>query len=79
MYRAVDEHGQVIDVLVSRGRDITAARSFVAKAVLAHGHPDEVVTDRAAALAHVIVDLLPGTVTTPTGTPTAGSNATMVD
>jgi IS6 family transposase len=40
-------HGQVIDVLVSRRRDIAAARLFFA--VLAHGRPDEFVTDRAAA------------------------------
>jgi IS6 family transposase len=59
VYRAVDEHGQVIDVLVSRRRDIAAARAVFAKAVLAHGHPDEVVTDRAAALAHVVAELLP--------------------
>jgi IS6 family transposase len=59
VYRAVDEHGQVIDVLVSRRRDITAAHAFFAKALLAHGRPDEVVTDRAAALAHVIAELLP--------------------
>jgi IS6 family transposase len=30
--------------------------------VLAHGQPDEVITDRAAALAHVIADLLPDAV-----------------
>jgi IS6 family transposase len=28
VYRAVDQHGQVIDVLVSRRRDIKAARRF---------------------------------------------------
>ena len=60
VYRAVDEHGQVIDVLVSRRRDIAAARAFFAKAVLAHGQPHEVVTDRAAALANAITELLPG-------------------
>jgi IS6 family transposase len=62
VYRAVDEHGQVIDVLVSRRRDITAARAFFTTAVLAQGHPDEVITDRAAALAHVIAELLPDAV-----------------
>jgi IS6 family transposase len=62
VYRAVDEHGQVIDVLVSKRRNIAAARVFFEAAVLAHGEPDEVVTDRAAALAHVIADLLPATV-----------------
>ena len=64
VYRAVDEHGQVIDVLVSRRRDITAARSFFAAAVVAHGHPDEVVTDRAAVLAYAIADLIPDAVHT---------------
>jgi transposase-like protein len=59
VYRAIDQHGQVIDVLVSKRRDIAAARSFFAKTLLAHGQPDEVVTDRAAALAHVIAELLP--------------------
>ena len=42
VYRAVDEHGQVIDVLVSRRRDITAARKFFAAALAAHGAPVEV-------------------------------------
>jgi transposase-like protein len=59
VFRADDEHGQVIDVLVSRRRDITAARRFFAAALAAHGEPNEVVTDRAAALAHVIAELIP--------------------
>jgi IS6 family transposase len=62
VYRAVDEHGQVIDVLVSKRRDIAAARAFFSAAVDAHCEPDEVVTDRAAALAHVIAELLPDAV-----------------
>ena len=49
VYRAVDERGQVIDVLVSRRRDIAAAGALFAAALVAHGEPDEVVTDRAAA------------------------------
>jgi IS6 family transposase len=59
VYRAVDEHGQVIDVLVSQRRDIAAARRFFAGALLAHGLPEVVVTDRSAALAHVIAELMP--------------------
>jgi IS6 family transposase len=59
VYRADDEHGQVIGVLVSRRRDITAARRFFAPAINAHGEPGEVVTDRAAALAYVTVALIP--------------------
>src|SRR5262249_11512246 len=33
LYRAIDQHGQVIDVLVSRQRDAAAARSFFARAL----------------------------------------------
>ena len=62
VYRAIDEHGQVIDVLVSRRRDIAAARRFFAAALAAHGEPVEVVTDRAAALAYVVVELMPDAV-----------------
>jgi IS6 family transposase len=62
VYRAVDEHGQVIDVLVSCRRDIAAARSFFANALLAHGQPDEVITDRAAALANAIAETVPDAV-----------------
>ena len=59
VYRAVDQHGQVIDVYVSARRDITAARRFFTTALTAHEHPDEVVTDLAHPLAHVIEQLLP--------------------
>ena len=46
--------------MVSKRRDITAARRFFARAIAAHGEPDTVVTDRAPSLANVIADLLPG-------------------
>ena len=66
VYRAVDQHGQVIDVYVSRRRDIPAARRvFTAvgaaqgAAGAVHGDPVEVVTDRAPALVNVIDELLP--------------------
>ena len=58
VYRAVDQHGQVIDVLVSKRRDIAAARRFFIAAIDAHGEPG-VVTDRAAPLANVIAELMP--------------------
>jgi transposase-like protein len=61
VYRAVDQHGQVIDVYLSKRRDIGAARRFFAAAVGAHGAPAEVVTDLAPVLAHVIAELLPAT------------------
>jgi transposase-like protein len=60
VYRAVDQHGQVIDVSVSNHRDIASARTFFTATLTAHGQPAEVITDRAPALAHVIDDLLPG-------------------
>jgi IS6 family transposase len=59
VYRAVDQHGQVIDVFVSHHRDISSARRFFATALTAHSDPTEVITDRAPALANVIEDLIP--------------------
>jgi IS6 family transposase len=44
IYRAVDQHGQVIDVFVSARRDIDAARTFFRVALDAHSEPDEVIT-----------------------------------
>jgi transposase-like protein len=60
VYRAVDQHGQVVDVYVSARRDIAAARHFFNSALSDHEEPEEVVTDRAQTLAHVIADVLPG-------------------
>jgi len=60
VYRAVDQHGQIIDVYVSARRDIRSARRFFSAALAAHGEPDEVVTDLAQALETVIEDLIPG-------------------
>jgi len=59
VYRAVDQHGQVIDVFVSRRRDIASARRFFATALAAHRVQAEVVTDRAPALVNVIEELIP--------------------
>ena len=44
VYRAVDQHGQVIDVYVSPRRDTPAARRFFEAALRAHIRPAEVVT-----------------------------------
>ena len=62
VYRAVDEHGQVIDVLVSARRDIAAARRFFVRMLAVHEDPEEITTDRAPALAAVIAELLPAAV-----------------
>jgi transposase-like protein len=49
----------VIDVHVSRRRDIGSASRFFTTALTVHGDPGEVITDRAPALANVIEDLVP--------------------
>jgi transposase, IS6 family len=47
VYRAIDQFGQVIDVLVSTDRDVTPARRFVQRAIgTTKATPVEVVTDR---------------------------------
>jgi IS6 family transposase len=60
VYRAIDQHGQVIDVLVSARRDAVAARRFFTRALKAlKTVPVEVVTDAAAVYPAVLADLLP--------------------
>jgi transposase-like protein len=56
---SIDQHGQVIDVLVSQRRDARAARAFFTRA-LRHGpSPVEVTTDRAPVYPRVIDELVP--------------------
>src|SRR3954454_10216073 len=60
VYRAVDQYGQVIDVLVSARRDAQAARRFFRRALGAlKGMPTEVVTDAAAVYPAVLDELIP--------------------
>ncbi len=59
VYRAVDGHGQVIDVLVSTRRDTAAATRFLSRSIAGHGEPHEVTTDKSPTLARVIQELLP--------------------
>ncbi|MGH3865293.1 MAG: IS6 family transposase [Pseudonocardiaceae bacterium] len=59
LYRAIDQFGQVIDVLVSEKRGLESSRRFFSRA-LEHGtHPAEVTTDRAQAYPRVLDELLP--------------------
>ncbi len=59
LYRAIDQFGQVIDVLVSEKWDLAATRPFFTRA-LQHGpSPTEVTTDRAAAYPRVLDELVP--------------------
>lgn len=60
VYRAIDQHGQVIDVLVSARRDATAARRFFQRALRAlKVTPSDVVTDAAPVYPAVLDDLFP--------------------
>jgi len=59
LYRAIDQYGQAIDVLVSDNRDLAATRRFFTRA-LNHGpRPTEVSTDRAPTYPRVLDELLP--------------------
>jgi transposase, IS6 family len=60
VYRAIDQHGHIIDVYVSPRRDRQAARRFFATAFGVHGEPEEIVTDKAPALARAIRELAAG-------------------
>ena len=59
VYRSIDQYGQVVDVFVSKRRDLKAATKFFASVITAHGQPAEITTDRAHALVSVVTDLLP--------------------
>ncbi|MDT4982398.1 MAG: transposase, family [Pseudonocardiales bacterium] len=59
LYRAVDQHGRVIDVLVSERRDAPAARAFFTRALKSAPSPVEVTTDRAPVYPRVIDELVP--------------------
>jgi transposase, IS6 family len=59
LYRAIDQHGQVIDVLLSAWRDLASARVFFTRALRAGTVPVEVTTDRAPAYPRVPDDLVP--------------------
>ena len=59
IYRAVDQRGQVIDVLVSERRDGAAARAFFTRALKSGSSPVEVTTDRAPVYPRVIQELAP--------------------
>jgi transposase, IS6 family len=59
LYRAVDQHGHVIDVLVSTRRDAAAARKFFTRALSFGSSPVEVTTDRAPVYPRVLEQLVP--------------------
>ncbi len=62
LYRAIDQFGQVIDVLVSEKRDLAASRRLFTQALDQAPRPVEVTTDRAPAYLRVLDALLPAAV-----------------
>ena len=59
LYRVIDQHGQVIDVLLSERRDLAAARRFFTRALRAGTVPAEVTTDRAPVYPRILDELVP--------------------
>jgi transposase-like protein len=59
LYRAIDQHGQVIDVQLSARRDLASAREFFTRALRAGTVPVEVTTDRAPVYRRVLDELIP--------------------
>jgi len=60
VYRAIDQHGQVIDVLLSTRRDAAAARRFFTRGPRTlKVTPCEVVTDAAPVYPAVLAELVP--------------------
>src|SRR3954452_8171230 len=61
VYRAVDQYGQITDVLVSTRRDADAARRFFHRALTTlKVTPAEVITDADAGYPRVVDELIPG-------------------
>jgi transposase-like protein len=74
VHRAVDQYGQVIDVLVSARRDADAARRFFRRALSAlKVTPGEVITDAAAVYPGVLDELIRRPGITSSSTPTIRS------
>lgn len=59
LYRAVDQHGQVIDVMVSARRNAAAARALFTSALRHAAVPVEVTTDKAPVYPRVIDEIVP--------------------
>jgi transposase-like protein len=59
LYRAVDQFGQIIDVMMSEQRETAAAQRFFAKALAQGSAPVEVTTDKAGPYLRVIDELVP--------------------
>ena len=59
LYRAVDQHGQVIDVMVSPRRNAAAARAFFTTALRLGPTPCELTTEKAPVYPRVVDEAVP--------------------
>ena len=59
LYRAIHQHGQVIDAYLSRRRDLPADRVFFGRALAVGVTPAEVTTDRAPAVPWLLAEHVP--------------------
>ena len=59
VYRAVDQYGQVIDVFVSKRRNVPAATKFFETMLAGRDRPREITTDLAEPSLRVVDELLP--------------------
>jgi IS6 family transposase len=60
LYRAIDQYGQVIDVVLSERRDRAPARALFTRALTRGPAPAEVTIDRAPVYPRVLDDPVPG-------------------
>ena len=59
LYRAIDRDGNLVDTMLSKTRDLVAAKAFFKQAIATVGHkPDRVTTDKHAAFPRAIRRLL---------------------
>jgi transposase, IS6 family len=79
LYRAVDQHGPVIDLLVSTRRDGEAARAFFTRALTCRPAPVEITTDRAPSTRGSSTSSFPARVTSPGRMRTTSSRQTTDD
>ncbi len=68
LYRAVDEHGQVVDVLLREQRDLASAQAFFRRArAIAETQPAAIVTDHHQPYVRAVRQNLPGSLHIRTG------------
>jgi len=61
LWRAVDQHGDTLDILVTSKRDKRAAKRFLRKLLRSHAKPRVVVTDKLRSYRAALKELLPHT------------------